>query len=219
MHFSRDESVTQQLPRVAKPLSGLEEHILDYALALNEQINTLIRAYEEALARWKFERAALLASRDTAVRRDTYVEELEQELLAAWERLDGHEVVSPDSNVPSREVEIAIKSSAQREQRLVIELAQARRAEQAARTAAADLEAKLQAQADVTEAERRKAAAMAAERNKVVQRYQEAREQAQRIFKGIADLEAEMSNTIAAKDAELRQLMQRCAQLEQRTAK
>jgi hypothetical protein len=193
----------------APVLNELEAHILDYALALNEQISTLIRTYEDSLSRWKFERAALLARCQRYEQKDSYVAQLERDLLLAWEQLENQAAGPTQQPQALRELEIAAKNGAEREKRLTIELARARQLEKNARQDADAAQKACEAQKLRAESEARRANAAAAERDRLAQRYSEASRHAERIAKNIAELESEMSGVIAEKDARIRELTHR----------
>lgn len=203
----------------------LRADTVQYAVALKQQLDILVDAYDTAFAKWTQERAELEARLDGFSRRQAYLVELEDDLFAAWERIEQLQVLydaeQRDGEFFRRELESANRVSADRERRLTLAVFEAQQAEARA-TAVAEQHAEQvvaalrEADAATRRAEehRERADWAADERARLAKCYEDACLQAAQIEKTAAAVEHETSMALAAKDVEIEALKARCSELE-----
>lgn len=139
----REDVAQTELERAIR----LQRDTAEYATALQQQLDILIRAYDEAFARWNTAKDALeqrlieqgsltRSAFETIERRDAYVCELEAEVLAAWEGIDQTDARLREAEQNyvyyKNELTVANRVAAEREKRLAIAAYEAQQSERAA---------------------------------------------------------------------------------------
>lgn len=215
------QTATSDLDRAER----LRADTAEYATALKQQLDILVDAYDAALTKWTSERSALESQVETLSRLGAYVEELEQDILVAWDRIETLERQLGEETRNAaffrRELDAANRFAAERERRLTVELFEAQQSEQkaiaradehAAHAAAALRDA--DAAARRADEHRERADWATDERARLAKCYEDACLQASQIGKTVVAVEHEMSKALAVKDDEIATLSARCAELE-----
>jgi predicted nucleic acid-binding Zn-ribbon protein len=145
-----DHAIQADLERAVR----VQRDTAEYAAALQQQTDLLVRAYDAAFARWNAARESLeerlreqesltTAALDIVACRNAYVADLETDVIAAWETLEdvqktlrrteaALQQAEQSSEFFKNELNVATRLAAEREKRLTIAAFEARQREHAA---------------------------------------------------------------------------------------